>query len=478
MALRIHSARALGRGRDASSCRRPSRATCRCCGCSRATRSPCSTARTTWSGRPRSSASAATRSSCASPRPPAWSSASCRSPSPWRSASRPTSAWTRLVEKATELGAAAVQPLVCERSVVRLAGERAEARQRHWQAVAASASEQCGRVRVPRIAVPIRFDAWLRELDAAAGPGARWVLSLADGARRPAALHDPTRGDSPRRRSCVLSGPEGGLAPEEEAAAAAPAASCRSRSARARCAPTPRRWRCSPGSAWRTAGATNEPRPAAAGPVPGLLPDQQRHLHRHQRPGRPAPGAECLAGDAADHRLRRRRRPVRRPGRPAPARLGPAARVPARRCVVAMATTALCAWAAGRATSGARRRRDARRLLQRQRRPVPLRRHRAGRAAVQGAGDLLGAGRRHPRRRRRAEPGAQDPRRLLPAEFAGAYAALALVALASLVTISFIRFPPLVLPTPAAPGRRLARDRGPAGVHRRRRRLAPSATAS
>jgi 16S rRNA (uracil1498-N3)-methyltransferase len=41
-----------------------------------------------------------------------------------------------LVEKATELGAAALQPLICERSVVRLAGERAEARQRHWQAVA------------------------------------------------------------------------------------------------------------------------------------------------------------------------------------------------------------------------------------------------------------------------------------------------------------------------------------------------------
>ncbi|HEX4234059.1 MAG TPA: RsmE family RNA methyltransferase, partial [Caldimonas sp.] len=50
-----------------------------------------------------------------------------------------------LVEKAGELGAAAIQPLVCARSVLRLAGERAEVRRRHWQAVAASASEQCGR---------------------------------------------------------------------------------------------------------------------------------------------------------------------------------------------------------------------------------------------------------------------------------------------------------------------------------------------
>ena len=47
-------------------------------------------------------------------------------------------------------------------------------------------------------------------------------------------------------------------------------------------------------------------------------------------------------------------------------------------------------------------------------------------------------------------------RNALPVEFVGAYAALAGVALASLLTISFIRFPPLVLPTPAAPGRKLA----------------------
>jgi MFS family permease len=51
---------------------------------------------------------------------------------------------------------------------------------------------------------------------------------------------------------------------------------------------------------------------------------------------------------------------------------------------------------------------------------------------------------------------ARVTRNALSAEFAGAYAALALVALASLVTISFIRFPPLVVPTLAVPGRRLS----------------------
>lgn len=124
-----------------------------------------------------------------------------------------------LVEKATELGAAAVQPLLCARSVVRLAGDRAEARRRHWQAVAASASEQCGRARVPKVAPPLRLEAWLADLDATTSGSARWLLSLSEGARRPAALHDPTGAGPGADGLVVLSGPEGGLAPEEEAAA-------------------------------------------------------------------------------------------------------------------------------------------------------------------------------------------------------------------------------------------------------------------
>ena len=55
-----------------------------------------------------------------------------------------------LVEKATELGVAAIQPLRCERSVLRLAGDRAQRKREHWQAIAVAACEQCGRTRVPR----------------------------------------------------------------------------------------------------------------------------------------------------------------------------------------------------------------------------------------------------------------------------------------------------------------------------------------
>lgn len=117
-----------------------------------------------------------------------------------------------LVEKATELGVAAIQPLVCERSVLRLDGERAERKQAHWQAVAVAACEQCGRTRVPHIA-PVRpLAAWLGALP---DLGTRLLLSPRPGAR-PLAEVLPAG-----VAFCTLSGPEGGLSPAEEAAAEA-----------------------------------------------------------------------------------------------------------------------------------------------------------------------------------------------------------------------------------------------------------------
>jgi 16S rRNA (uracil1498-N3)-methyltransferase len=56
-----------------------------------------------------------------------------------------------IIQKAVELGVTRLQPVLMERSVVRLSGERAEKRREHWQAVAVSACEQCGRNRVPPV---------------------------------------------------------------------------------------------------------------------------------------------------------------------------------------------------------------------------------------------------------------------------------------------------------------------------------------
>ena len=142
-----------------------------------------------------------------------------------------------LVEKATELGMAALQPLVCERSVLRLDGERAERRRVHWLGVATAAVEQCGRTRVPEIGAVRGLQDWLAALPAPAAavpaaalpdappqaapiePGAaRWLLSLDPAAMPPAAALARCAAGTP---ITALSGPEGGLTPAEQEAARA-----------------------------------------------------------------------------------------------------------------------------------------------------------------------------------------------------------------------------------------------------------------
>ena len=165
-----------------------------------------------------------------------------------------------LVEKATELGAAAIVPLLAERSVLRLAGERADKRVAHWRGVAVAACEQCGRNRVPAIAPVQSLADWLRGAPPAGDAAMRWLLSLAGDAAPPAfGLVAPSVGatapvpstvaaaaggtdavdpagavdavDAPGgsdaagaaapRRVWLLSGPEGGFTAAEEALARA-----------------------------------------------------------------------------------------------------------------------------------------------------------------------------------------------------------------------------------------------------------------
>jgi 16S rRNA (uracil1498-N3)-methyltransferase len=113
-----------------------------------------------------------------------------------------------LVEKATELGVASIQPLMTAHGVLRLAGERADKKRAHWEAVAIAACEQCGRNRVPRIHPVRAYADWLGETHADDGVQ-RVVLSLAPGTQPLAGL--PAAGTWQ-----VLSGPEGGLSADEE----------------------------------------------------------------------------------------------------------------------------------------------------------------------------------------------------------------------------------------------------------------------
>ena len=130
-----------------------------------------------------------------------------------------------LVEKATELGVASITPLLAERSVLKLKGERADKKIAHWQAVAVAACEQCGRNQVPLVHPALGLADWLKVQSAASVASesnegnegaegtektARLLLSLRPGTQ-PLSAAAPGRGPV-----LFLSGPEGGLSGAEE----------------------------------------------------------------------------------------------------------------------------------------------------------------------------------------------------------------------------------------------------------------------
>ncbi len=116
-----------------------------------------------------------------------------------------------LVEKASELGVTSIQPLLTERSVLRLSGERAQKKQMHWQSVAIAACEQCGGNRLPQIHPVLTLPEWLASKQA----GQRAVLSFSGQAQTWQSWIQPDASDI----LTSLSGPEGGLSPAEEALA-------------------------------------------------------------------------------------------------------------------------------------------------------------------------------------------------------------------------------------------------------------------
>ncbi|AZN37649.1 16S rRNA (uracil(1498)-N(3))-methyltransferase [Iodobacter ciconiae] len=113
------------------------------------------------------------------------------------------------IQKASELGVSRIQPIISEYCQQRLNGERAEKRLAHWQAIAVSACEQCGRTRVPLILPTIKFEQALIQK-------AELKLLLSPiGAIRQNEL--PASASS----VAVLIGPEGGFSAAEETLAVA-----------------------------------------------------------------------------------------------------------------------------------------------------------------------------------------------------------------------------------------------------------------
>lgn len=126
-----------------------------------------------------------------------------------------------LVEKATELGVASIQPLMTERSVLRLTGDRAEKKVAHWQSIAIAACEQCGGNRVPLIREVMSYATWLkgRGVQSPVPSEHALLLSLRDSStelRQALVSADPSASTF-----TLLSGPEGGLSDAEEETALA-----------------------------------------------------------------------------------------------------------------------------------------------------------------------------------------------------------------------------------------------------------------
>lgn len=121
-----------------------------------------------------------------------------------------------LVEKAAELGAASIQPLLAQRSVLKLEGERAAKKQAHWQGVVIASCEQSGRNRVAVVHPIIGLAQWAAAPEVAATRiQARLLLSLSAQAL-PLRQVGGTEGEV-----LLLSGPEGGLTAQEEEIASA-----------------------------------------------------------------------------------------------------------------------------------------------------------------------------------------------------------------------------------------------------------------
>jgi 16S rRNA (uracil1498-N3)-methyltransferase len=112
-----------------------------------------------------------------------------------------------IIEKAVELGAAAIEPLAAQRCVVRLSSERAEKKLAHWQAVIIAAAEQSGRNRLPRLAEPADFSNWLGR----GNPHERILLTP----RADQSLPDWARIHPPQSVTLAI-GPEGGFSDQEE----------------------------------------------------------------------------------------------------------------------------------------------------------------------------------------------------------------------------------------------------------------------
>ena len=126
-----------------------------------------------------------------------------------------------VVQKATELGASSIVPLVTKLADVRLrdAGDGAR-RVARWQRIALEAAKQSGRARVPLVAAPVAFASLIEQEHE--GSGATWRVMFAE--RDGRSILDALNQTPARPQTIIaLVGSEGGWTDEEIAEARAAA---------------------------------------------------------------------------------------------------------------------------------------------------------------------------------------------------------------------------------------------------------------
>lgn len=124
-----------------------------------------------------------------------------------------------IVQKCTELGVAAIQPLICHRSIVKLTPGKARERVDRWQRIAEEAAKQCGRGTVPRLYPVLPFRPWLEKR-----PSGLLLMPWEGELSR--SLHESLVDRPPVHEVHLLIGPEGGFDDQEVADAVAVGAEC------------------------------------------------------------------------------------------------------------------------------------------------------------------------------------------------------------------------------------------------------------
>ena len=116
-----------------------------------------------------------------------------------------------IIQKAVELGVHAIQPLLTERSIIKLDQERTDKKLEHWKTVAISACEQTGRSVVPAILNPLHLNQWLSK-EILTTDNLKLILT-------PSKAQNINHLNKPSNSIVFMVGPEGGFSEKEMALA-------------------------------------------------------------------------------------------------------------------------------------------------------------------------------------------------------------------------------------------------------------------